>query len=91
MDDQALAERITRLSTIVGELERKVDFLLKELKIDYHDDPASNIPPQLSQVYAFLQQGKKLEAIKEYREKYGVGLAEAKAAVERIEMGAPPK
>jgi ribosomal protein L7/L12 len=33
---------------------------------------------------ALMKQGKKIEAIKVYREKTGVGLAEAKAAVERL-------
>ena len=33
-----------------------------------------------------LQQGRKIEAIKLYRERMGVGLAEAKEAVEAMEV-----
>jgi ribosomal protein L7/L12 len=40
---------------------------------------------------ALLAQGRKIEAIKLYRERTGVGLAEAKAAVEALQPGqAPP-
>jgi ribosomal protein L7/L12 len=35
--------------------------------------------------------GRKIEAIKIYREATGTGLAEAKAAVERLAAGAPPE
>lgn len=37
-----------------------------------------------------LQQGRKIEAIKLYRERTGVGLAEAKDAVEAMETGQEP-
>ncbi len=36
-----------------------------------------------------MRQGEKIQAVKLYREQTGVGLAEAKAAVEAIERGAP--
>jgi hypothetical protein len=47
-----------------------------------------------SQIYIveikrLLQEGKKIEAIKLYREQTGVGLAEAKRIVEALERGAP--
>lgn len=45
--------------------------------------------PDLAEVYALLQAGHKVEAIKVYREATGVGLAEAKAAVENIKQGLP--
>lgn len=48
-----------------------------------HDGHAEAIDEVLRQ----LRKGNKIGAIKEYRERFGVGLAEAKSAVERIEAG----
>ncbi len=90
MDERSLSERIDRLSQVVGELNRKIDFILKELKLEYHEEPNPNVPPQYAKIYALMKQGKKLEAIKEYRTQFGGGLDLAQAAVERIAMGLPP-
>lgn len=38
-----------------------------------------------SKIRSMLSKGKKIEAVKIYREEYGIGLKEAKDAVERIE------
>jgi ribosomal protein L7/L12 len=43
---------------------------------------ASTVPPE---VVGLLQAGRKIEAIKKYREATGAGLAEAKKAVEDLE------
>jgi len=45
----------------------------------------------LDDIRAHLAAGRKIEAIKLYREATGAGLAEAKEAVELIEAGRPPK
>ena len=84
MSDQGDYVRIMALAEAIAKLERKVDFILKELKLDYKDDEAA-IPPQLAEVYALIRQGKKMEAIQAYRKQNGTGLNEAKAAVEAIE------
>ncbi len=42
------------------------------------------------QVMEFVNQGRKIEAIKLYRSETGLGLKETKEAVERIERGSPP-
>lgn len=42
------------------------------------------------QVADLIAAGRKIEAIKLLREHTGIGLAEAKAAVERLEAGLPP-
>jgi ribosomal protein L7/L12 len=49
---------------------------------DHLSDAASAADPQ---IVALVQQGKKIEAIKIYRERTGLGLKEAKDAVEQIE------
>lgn len=40
--------------------------------------------PRVDEVHRLVREGKKIQAIKVYRELTGVGLADAKAAVERI-------
>ncbi len=64
-------------------LERQVDFLFRRLGIDpdlaLADDDA--LPTAL---YDALARGKMIQAIKIYRETTGVGLKEAKDAVEAL-------
>lgn len=65
----------------VAELERRLDFIYKKLGIEYLDDPGMAD----SHIISLIKSGKKLEAIKAYRELTNSGLAEAKDAVEKIE------
>jgi ribosomal protein L7/L12 len=58
----------------------KLNAISEHLKIA----PSDMIP---AEVTGLLQAGRKIEAIKRYREATGAGLAEAKTAVERIEAG----
>ena len=67
------------------DLERKVDFLLKELGLEARanayvpdNDSASN------EMLRLVRSGRKIEAIKLYRERTGVSLAEAKAVIDRL-------
>ncbi|MBZ0166816.1 MAG: ribosomal protein L7/L12 [Candidatus Omnitrophica bacterium] len=46
--------------------------------------PAAPLPAD-EEVRALMKEGRKIAAIKRYREIHGVGLAEAKAAVEDLE------
>lgn len=72
------------LQSRVNELEDKLQFLYRRLNINYlgpNDDPA--LDPRVQDA---LRRGNKIEAIKIYRELTGVGLAEAKEAVERQEQ-----
>ncbi|MGE0708011.1 MAG: ribosomal protein L7/L12 [Planctomycetota bacterium] len=50
---------------------------------------ARSAAEQVARIEAELRAGKKIQAIKLYRELYGVGLKEAKDAVEAMERGAP--
>jgi len=71
------------LQSRVRELEDKLEFLYRRLNIDYNDP---NSDPALSpQIREALRRGNKIEAIKLYREMTGVGLAEAKQAIDRAE------
>jgi ribosomal protein L7/L12 len=75
-------DRIFELGQRIAQLERKVEFLLSALRLDYQE-PAGD--PWLAQIGELLRRGQKIEAIKLYREWHNVGLAEAKTAVDQIE------
>ncbi|HEY4232882.1 MAG TPA: ribosomal protein L7/L12 [Lacipirellulaceae bacterium] len=62
------------LAPLVG-FERKLDAIIAHLEIEMPDDG-------LQQVRDLTAAGEKISAIKLYRELMGVGLAEAKVAVE---------
>jgi ribosomal protein L7/L12 len=75
---------IQLLKSRINELEDKLQFLYRRLNIDYM---APNSDPTLApQVQEALRRGNKIEAIKIYRELTGVGLAEAKQAIDRAEQ-----
>ena len=75
---------IQLLRSRVNELEDRLNFLYRRLNIEYAD-PAS--APSLSpQIQEALRRGNKIEAIKIYRELTGVGLAEAKQAIDQAEQ-----
>ncbi len=72
------------LKSRVNELEDRLKFLYRRFNIEYADpnsDPA--LAPQIQQA---LRNGNKIEAVKLYREMTGVGLAEAKKAIDRAEQ-----
>ncbi len=75
------------MAQAIARLERKTDFILKQLNLEYVDHPEDNIPAPLAEVYALVKKGKRLEAIAAYRKQTGVGLAEAKLAIQKIELG----
>jgi hypothetical protein len=66
-------------------LERKVDFLLRELGlVEKEEANLLNPDPILDEVVALVRQGNKIGAIKLYREKTGVDLKTAKDTVEKL-------
>jgi Ribosomal protein L7/L12 C-terminal domain len=74
---------IQLLRSRVNELEDRLKYLYQRLNIEYAD-PGSD--PVLSpQIQDALRRGNKIEAIKIYRELTGVGLAEAKDAIDKAE------
>jgi ribosomal protein L7/L12 len=87
LSNEELNERFSRVAQAIARLERKTDFILKELKLEYIDQPDSGIPPQLAEVYALLKQGKKLQAIQAYRKLTNASYDQAKEAVENLELG----
>ena len=80
MDDSA---RLAALQLKVAELERKLNYVLDQLKLNYQEQPLN---PALNAAADLLRGGNKLEAIKAYQKLAGVGLKEAKEAVETLEQ-----
>jgi len=70
------------LKARVAELEDRIRFLYKHLHVEFEENPlAAN-----AKVMALVKQGKLIEAIKMYREIYNVDLAEAKEAVDDLQV-----
>lgn len=72
---------IQLLRSRINELEDKLKLVYRHLNIEYGD--LGNDPLMSPQLQAALQSGNKIEAIKIYRELTGVGLAEAKGAIDK--------
>ncbi len=89
--DELLEKRLSQLALAIGRLERKTDFILKRLNLEYQDDPEGNIPVQLAEVYALLKKGKKIDAIREYRKQPGADMAETTTAVDKIALSLTQK
>jgi len=69
-----------RINQRLTDLEHNVRRLLSNAGMSWEDSaPASGLGPDVLQA---LQDGNMIEAIKRHREATGLGLAEAKAAVE---------
>jgi ribosomal L7/L12-like protein len=79
MDDSA---RLAALQLKVADLERKLNFVLDQLKLNYQE---LALNPALSAATDLLRGGNKLEAIKVYQKMTGAGLKESKDAVEALE------
>ncbi|KOV59175.1 ribosomal protein L7/L12 [Streptomyces sp. MMG1121] len=69
--------RLVRTDRRLARVERKLDLLMKHL--DLREEH-----PRMDEVAALVREGKKIHAIKVYRESTGAGLREAKEAVDRL-------
>lgn len=75
---------VLQLRTRINELEDRLKYLYRHLGMAYDSDPTAS-PINNPQIQEALRRGNKIEAIKLYRELTGVGLAEAKQAIEQAE------
>src|SRR5260370_10707966 len=80
MSHQQLHSSVAELTRRLRLVEAKVDFMLKELKIEFVEETE----PYMAQVNALVAQGKVLDAIRVYRQYTGADLATAKAFVEGL-------
>jgi hypothetical protein len=76
----ARLNKVERMTGRLSTLEAKLDLLLKHSGVVY--DPFKNLSPG---VVESIQAGKKIEAIKRYRQETGAGLKEAKEFIEEVQ------
>lgn len=74
-------QQIYQLKQQVARLERQVAFLLQALQLEYTDQP----PPIDPRVLDLVSRGKKMDAIRLYREQTGASLKIAKEFIESLE------
>ena len=82
MNETELFSKIHDLSGRLGLIERKVEFMLQALKLEYHDNTVE--PPYMPEVRALVAQHKNIEAIMVYRRETGLGLADAKKFIDNL-------
>ncbi|MFJ9176501.1 ribosomal protein L7/L12 [Streptomyces sp. NPDC102360] len=75
-----IERKVDRADRRTARVERKLDLVIEHLGID-----TDMVGPDLDRVRALLRDGKKIPAVKAYREATGAGLKEAKDEVDRIE------
>ncbi|EPD56180.1 MULTISPECIES: ribosomal protein L7/L12 [Streptomyces] len=73
----SIENRISRQDKRMARVEHKLDLVLDHLGL-------SEPEPWSAEIDALLREGKKIQAIKVYREATGAGLKEAKEAVDRL-------
>ncbi|WP_093799636.1 hypothetical protein [Streptomyces sp. Wb2n-11] len=73
--------KLRRTNHRIARLEQKIDRVMEHLGI-HESDPA------MDQVAALAREGKKIQAVKLYRDITGADLLEAKNAVDRLESQA---
>ena len=88
MEEQEYYSRFIQMEVRMRQMEAMMQALLIRLEID----PAELMPQESPEIranhdaiYGALLTGNKIQAIKLYRELYGVGLKEAKFAVDEME------
>ena len=74
-------QEIALLRQRIVRLEAQVEFLFKHFGVSMNENGSPTVDPRIIEA---LKKNNIIEAIKIYREKTGVGLAEAKSAVEEI-------
>jgi ribosomal protein L7/L12 len=77
LGSSATDRRLGRVDRRLARVERKLDAIADRLGV-------SVVEPELAAVAALVRQGKKIQAIKAYRESTGADLREARDAVERL-------
>ena len=74
---------VLELEMRVAQLERQVAFLLDHLALEYREEPDGGVSPEIIEL---VRRGRKIQAIKLFRQETGVGLREAKEFVESLEV-----
>ncbi len=73
---------ILELKRRVAELESQIAFLLRNLGLEYPKPSTWEVSPKIMDL---VRRGKKIEAIKLFRQETGAGLKDAKEFIESLE------
>ncbi len=79
-----LTTRLNAIAKAITRLERKTDYILKQLNLQYSDPSEDSNPDPLEEVYDLIREGRKLQAIQVFQNKTGVRTDEATLAVEKL-------
>ena len=74
---------IFELRQRVATLERQVAFLMAHLGVTYHEEPDQGVSPEIVDL---VRQGRKIQAIKLFRQETGADLRTAKEFVDSLEV-----
>ena len=74
-------QEIALLRQQISRMQAQIDQLYRHLNLTFSEDAFETDDPQVIEA---LKRNYMIEAIKYYREKTGLGLADAKSAVEKI-------
>ncbi len=74
-------QEIALLRQQISRMQAQIDQLYSHLNLTFSEDAFETDDPQVIEA---LKRNNMIEAIKYYREKTGLGLADAKSAVEKI-------
>lgn len=74
-------QEIVKLKERVRKLEHQLDFILDHLQLSPPNEPEPRVSPEILDM---LREGRKIEAIKLYREETGLGLKEAKEFIDSL-------
>ncbi|WP_370963592.1 ribosomal protein L7/L12 [Amycolatopsis sp. cg9] len=77
LGSSATDRRLTRVDRRLARVETKLDAIAEKLGVVVEE-------PGLAEVVALVREGRKIQAIKVYRERTGADLKDAKDAVERL-------
>lgn len=74
---------ILELKQRVARLETQLAYLLRSLGLGYPEPPAHEVSPEIVDL---VRRGKKIEAIKRFRQETGAGLSDAKRVIDSLEQ-----
>lgn len=74
---------IFELRQRIGKLENQIAFILQQQGLNYREEENLGVSPEIINL---MRQGKKIQAIKLYRQETGAGLKQAKEFVDSLEV-----
>jgi len=74
---------IFELRQRIAKLENQIAFILQQPGLNYREEQNMGVSPEIINL---MRQGKKIQAIKLYRQETGAGLKQAKEFVDSLEV-----